>query len=80
MPYKFKAKTFKWRTVTASGYGARNPYRPPTTVMRKLDMQIVPVEACIYWWYQIDRPITQNRICAYGMPVSNSGVYHGDSG
>ena len=80
MPYKFKGKTFEWRTVTASGYGRTYPLGPVTNIMRKVDLQVVPIDACMYWSYQTDRPITQNHTCAYGMPMSTSGVCNGDSG
>ena len=54
---------------------------PPQPILRKVDLQVVPIDACRNWWKQDEEaPVTENHICAYGMPVSSSGVCHGDSG
>ena len=82
MPYKFKGRTFEWKTVTASGYGWTSSEGSPSPVIRKVDLQVVPIDACINWWRREKQlfNVTENHICAYGMPVSSSSFCHGDSG
>ena len=80
MPYKFRGKTFEWRTVTASGYGYTTHVGSLSSVLRKVDLQVVPIDACMNFWDSLKNHINENNTCAYGMPLSESGVCKGDSG
>ena len=84
MPYKFKGRPFDWQTVTASGWGTTEAISGPMSViLRKVDLQVVPLDACQHWprpHKPHDFDVTDNNICAYGMPMSTSGVCSGDSG
>ena len=54
---------------------------PPQPILRKVDLQVVPNDACRNWWTKDETVlVTANQICAYGMPASASGVCNGDSG
>ena len=81
MPYKFLRRSFDWETVTVSGWGWENEHGGITRQLQKVDMNLIPVDACREFHGPINAVIdTENHVCAYHLPVGGKGQCRGDSG
>ena len=82
LPYKFLGRSFDWQVVAISGWGAESENGGVVNELRKLDMTLIPVDACREFYANSpnDSVIPEKQVCAYHLPAGGKSACGGDSG
>ena len=66
--------------MTVSGWGSENENGSAVNELRKVDMTLIPVDACREFYNPWGHVMLAKQVCAYHLPAGGKGQCRGDSG